>query len=60
VEAAGRDVHAEPDHVGAGGRVEGDVDGVAQVVQPPDAGPDRLAVAGPQDRLVVGSVQTAR
>ena len=65
VEAAGRDVHPQPDPVVAGVRVDRQVDGVAEVVQPPHPGPDRLAVAGPQDRLVVelrpdGPVRVAR
>ena len=37
----------------AGRRVEGEVDRVAEIVEPADAGPDRLAVAGAEDRLVV-------
>ena len=53
VEAARRDVHPEPDPVVAARRVDGQVDRVAEIVQPPDPGPDRLAVAGPEDRLVV-------
>ena len=54
MEAAGRDVHPQPDDVACRRSGRGRlVDREAEVVEPPDPGPDRLAVVGLQDRLVV-------